>query len=208
MSISLSFNNQTMMDYLHTDIHSKATSKRWKIGEEKENTRMLFDSSRIICGNVHVCPCVCIRVTILDASLALDLKKTVRFLPPAPSPFPPLIVASWVQADSSTCLFSLIYQAWADKCKHLPEYPPLLGALGGWMCSHFLSPYGGSMHCSHLAVFQMFSAWFSSTSTPLPKLFPSACLLTGVTMDVGQLGVAIWFLCGRAVKVFGFSVVW
>lgn len=98
---------------------------------------MLFDRSRIICGNVHVCACVCICVTILDASLALDLKKTVRFLPPAPSPFPPLIVASWVQADSSSCLFSLIYQARADKCKHLPEYPPHLGTLGGWMCSIF-----------------------------------------------------------------------
>lgn len=120
-----------MIDYLHTDIHLKTTSKGRKTGEEKENTSMLFDSSRTIGGSVHMSVCVCICVLILDASLALVLKKTDRFLPLAPSSFPSLIMPSWVQADSSSCLFPLIYQARADKCKHLPEYSPHLGALGG-----------------------------------------------------------------------------
>ena len=98
---------------------------------------MLLDGSRTICGSVRVRVCdVC--VFVLDASLALALRKTGRFLPLAPSPFSPLIVASWVAADSSSCLLPLIYQARADKCKHLPRYPPNLGARGGWMCSIFL----------------------------------------------------------------------
>lgn len=39
-----------MMDYLHTDFYLKATVKGQKMGEEKENTNVLFDSSRTICG--------------------------------------------------------------------------------------------------------------------------------------------------------------
>lgn len=48
-----------MMDYLRTDIHWKATSKEGKTREEKENTRMLFDSSRAICGSMQVYVFVC-----------------------------------------------------------------------------------------------------------------------------------------------------
>lgn len=104
---------------------------------------------------------------ILDASLAIVLKKTGRFLPLACSPFPPLLVASWVQADSSSCLFSLIYQARADKCKHLPEYPPHLGGLG--CVSFFFNP-----HMVDQCLSTIFSAWSSSTFTPHRKPFPPA----------------------------------
>lgn len=132
---------------------------------------MLFDSSRTTCVHLSVS-------VGWDASLALVLKKTGRFHPLAPSPFPPLIVASWVQADSSSCLFSLIYQARADKCKHLPEYPPHLGALGGWKCSIFypiwwinalLSP--GCLSITFCTVF------FPKQRSLQPRLW------TGVTMD-------------------------
>lgn len=139
MSISLSFNNQTMMEYLHTDIHLNATSKRRKMGEEKENTSTLIDSSRTACGSVHVSVSVFVCLHWMLVWLLFS-KKTGGFLPLAPTPLPPLIMAPWVQADSSSCLFSLIYQARADKCKHLPEDPPHLGALGGWMCSIFVIP--------------------------------------------------------------------
>lgn len=107
MSTSLSFNNQTMMDYHHTDIRFKAASEGWKTKEEQENTSMLFDSSRIVVG-VCMLVCVCLCVFILDVSLALGLRKTDKFLLLTLFPFALLIMASWVQADSSSCLFSLI----------------------------------------------------------------------------------------------------
>lgn len=106
------------------------------------------------CGSVFVC-LYWMLVWLLFS------KKTGGFLPLAPTPFPPLIMAPWVQADSSSCLFSLIYQARADKCKHLPEDPPHLGALGGWMCSIFY-PICGSMHYYYLAVFLAVSSSSSS----------------------------------------------
>lgn len=119
------------MDYLHTDIHLKATS-------EAENRRRrktpvcVSDRLRTSCGSLA---CFCLCALISDASLALVLSKTGRFLPLARPLSPPLIAASWAQADSSSCLFSLIYQARPDKCKHLPEYSPHLGARGAWMRS-------------------------------------------------------------------------
>lgn len=76
MSTSLSFNNQTMMDGLHPDIHLKATSECWKSGVEKE--------------------------THMHASCELEAGSfslpVLLFLL--------LTVASRVQADSSSCLFS------------------------------------------------------------------------------------------------------
>lgn len=117
MTTSLSFNNKSMMDYLNADIHSKLTSKG---REGKENKIMLFDSSRTICGSKQMC--VSVFVCLYSFLVWLLLSEEIgRFLPLAPSPFPPLIMASWVQADSSSCLFSLIYQPRDDKCKHLPS---------------------------------------------------------------------------------------
>lgn len=126
------------------------------------------------------------------------------------SRFPPLIMASRVQPDSSSCLFSLIYQARADKCKHLPRYPPHLGALGGWMCSIFFSsPYGRSMHYSHLAVCPTFSPQSSplllshliqntiSSSMPVNRCGLRLC-------QVQQYGIYV----AGVVKVYSFSVVW
>lgn len=154
-----------MMDYLDTDIHLKATSEGQKMGEEKGKTPVCFLIAQGLL--VGVCVCVCMCVLVLDASLALVLKKG-RQVPP--SPFPPLITASWVQADSSSCLLSLIYQARADKCKHLPEYPPHLGALGGWMCSIFYPIRRINALFSPGCLSNLLcTVFFSSTFTPRPK---------------------------------------
>lgn len=141
------------------------------------------------CGSVRVGACVCVCVPTSDASLLVWLlfsKKTGGFLPPAHFPFPPLIAASWVQADSSSCLFSLIYQARADKCKHLPEYPPHLGALGGWMCSIFYPHMADQCIILTCLSDVLRSLFLSSTFTPRPKTpFPLTRPWTGVATDGG-----------------------
>lgn len=86
MSTSLSFNNQTMMDYRHTDIHLKATSKAWKTGEEKENTSMLFDSSRTVCWSVRVSVRESVFVCLYWMLLWLSFSKKDRQVPPSRPP--------------------------------------------------------------------------------------------------------------------------
>lgn len=43
-------------------------------------------------------------------------QKDMQVSPSACSPLPPLIMAPWVQADSSSCLSCLIYESRANKC--------------------------------------------------------------------------------------------
>lgn len=74
MFTSLSFNNKPMMDYLHTDIHLKPTSKRQ---EEKENKTILFDSSRTICGSKQMCFFICMLILVLSLALALERDRQV-----------------------------------------------------------------------------------------------------------------------------------
>lgn len=123
-------------------------------------------------------------------------------------------MASWVQADSSSCLFSLIYQARPDKCKHLQEYSPHLGAHRWFNVFHFfLPPYGESMHYSHPAVFATFSAWSSSPllshliQSTISSILPVNRCYYG-RWSKTPLGLAIWYLCGWVVKVYSFNVVW
>lgn len=106
-------------------------------GGEGKHQHALWLLKDYLWEGIYECVFLYFCAHILDISLAIVLKNTGRFLPLTRCPFPPLIVAPWVQADSSSCLFSLIYQARDDKCNHLPVYPPLLGGLGSWMCSIF-----------------------------------------------------------------------
>lgn len=97
-------------------------------------------------------------------------------------------MASWVQADSSFCLFSLIYQAKTDKCKHLTEHPPYLGALGGWMCSIFYPHMVDQCIILTGLSFQPFLLGlilFLLSQPHLKQTFPPGCLRAGVTVDDG-----------------------
>lgn len=135
-------------------------------------------------------------------------KKTGGFLPLALPPFPPFIMVSWVQTDSSSCLFCLIYQARTDKCKHLPGYPPHLGARGGWMCSIFIPIRWINALFSPGCLSNLLCSW--SNFLLLSHLDPNA---TSSGRPVNRRrcgrrwhtpsGLAIRYLCGCAVEVSG-----
>ncbi len=200
------------MDYLHTDIHLKATSEGWKTGEEKESTSLLFDSSRTIGGSACVSVCVCICVLILDASLTLVLKKTGSSLS---LPLHSLLL-SWPPGFRQTAppVFSLWFirpgLTSVNTCQSiLSIWEPLVVEC----VPFFLSPYGGSMHYSHLAIFPTFSAWSSSPllSHPTQNTISSILHVNRCYYERWSktpLGLAIWYVCGWVVKVYSFTVVW
>lgn len=102
------FFDNTMMDHLRMDLN--ATSH----------------------GRKHQHPFFCGRTVYVN----LYLHVSCSFLPPFP-PFPlPHTPPGFRQ--TATPVSCLIYQASADKCKHLTEEPPHLRSLCG--CSHFLFP--------------------------------------------------------------------
>lgn len=191
MSTSLSFNNQTMMDYHHTDIRFKAASEGWKTKEEQENTSMLFDSSRIVVG-VCMLVCVCLCVFILDASLALGLRKTSSSFSLS---FHSLFL-SWPLGFRQTAppVFSLWLSGQDWQGKHLARYPPHLGALGGWMCSIFFIPiWWINALLSPVCLFNLlYLVRFSSAFIlHLQTAFLPAGLWTGDIVDSSGISVGV-----------------
>lgn len=97
MSMSLSSNNHTMMDYLHADIHVKAPSN----GENGGEGCYVKDCS----DRMYMRACFFL-TCILDATLAVILKQAARLLPLAFLPFPP---SSWPpgSVQAAPLVFSL-----------------------------------------------------------------------------------------------------
>lgn len=107
----LFFFDNTMMDHLHSDL--KATSHGWK----------------------HQRPFFCSRTAyiLMLVGLWFSTAHAGSSLSPPSLPFSSLPPPGFRR--TVTPVSCLIYQASADKCKHLTEEPPHLGSLCG--CLHF-----------------------------------------------------------------------
>lgn len=106
-------------------------------------------------------------------------------------------------------------------CKHLPGYPPHLGALAHWMYSilyphmvdqciiltllSFQPSLLGRLLYFHTSPKNPISSWLSQPSLSQP-VCEQVLLYEQRTKTL--LGLAIQYLCGWAVKVYSFSVDW
>lgn len=118
-------------------------------------------------GRKHQHPFFCGRPVYVQVYLHVSCS----FLPPFPPSLLPHTPPGFRQ--TATPVSCLIYQASADKCKHLTEEPPHLRSLCG--CSHFLSlsplqlPHGWFLSADFCMVLIYFHTSAKTISPSLPR---------------------------------------